>query len=174
MCASWVWPWHYNFPPFFTLQPNLQTRKSQLAAWRSLILSYCQSKKVFVLDVNQNDPLFANDSINRQLSQDAIRIVLDDLKQHQRIEWIDKSHNRCLVYWKTPTEWATSIYSWAQQKALMNSVCTLYEIVSGDDSVGYDFHGLHEAILKKALESLEKDGKVAIISFDGNEGVKFL
>ncbi len=67
------------------------------------------------------------------------------------IEWQDKQKSRCLVMWRTPQEWGQLILQWVSQEiflkatfhivlyqaknnGLENSVCTLYEIHSGEDS----------------------------------------
>ena len=39
-------PEFYNFPPFFTIQPVLETREKQLALWRQLILDYHTFQKI--------------------------------------------------------------------------------------------------------------------------------
>ena len=36
-----------------------------------------------------------------------------------------------------------------------------------------DFHGLDIEVLTRALKTLEVDRKAELMSFDGNEGVKF-
>ena len=36
-----------------------------------------------------------------------------------------------------------------------------------------EFHGLDDWLLKRALQTLEKQRKAELMSFDGNEGVKF-
>ncbi|CAF5220718.1 unnamed protein product [Rotaria magnacalcarata] len=62
--------WFHDFPPFFTLQPNLDTRRKQLDAWCSLLLEYCRLKKVCTFDVNDASkfPPFFNGKINRMCS----------------------------------------------------------------------------------------------------------
>ncbi|CAG2173635.1 unnamed protein product, partial [Oppiella nova] len=163
---------HYNFEPFFTIQPNVETRRQQLKAWRQLIVDYYESTNEHILDVNQaiNDPLFKNNKISRQLSLDSIRVILNDLHSNGVIEWMDKKQDKCYVYWKRPEEWAQLIHKWVEDKALNSTVCTFYEIVSGDDTVGYPFHGLNEEILIKALKCLESDGKAVLMNFDNNSG----
>lgn len=72
MCAkmslpsSFQWPWQYEFPPFFTVQPNTDTRSKQLDAWCDLVLSYHRATKSYLLDINeaQSSPLFYNSKIN--------------------------------------------------------------------------------------------------------------
>lgn len=167
---------HYNFEPFFTIQPNVETQKLQLKAWNDLIVQYFESNKQYVIELQKaiNEPIFKNSSINRQLSMDSIKLILEDMSQKGAIEWIDKKHDKCYVYWKRVEEWSQLIYKWAEDKALINTVCTLYEIISSDETIGQPFHGLNQNILIKALNQLESEGKAALISFDGNSGVKFL
>ena len=64
--SSFSWPWQYTFPPFFTIQPNSDTRSKQVNAWCDLVLEYFKATKNYVLDVNeaQTSPLFCNSAIN--------------------------------------------------------------------------------------------------------------
>nr|XP_021335724.1 vacuolar protein-sorting-associated protein 25 isoform X1 [Danio rerio] len=83
---SFEWPWQYNFPPFFTLQPNVDTRQKQLAAWCSLVLSYCRHRKLYTLDVleAQESPVFNNKKIERKLSVEAIQVVFEELRKKRK------------------------------------------------------------------------------------------
>ena len=65
--TTFQWPWQYEFPPFFTLQTNLDTRSKQLEAWCDLVLAYYRHIKGFTMDINeaQTSPLFNNTKINR-------------------------------------------------------------------------------------------------------------
>ena len=68
--SSFQWPWQYDFKPFYTIQPNLDTRTKQLEAWCELVLAYHQHTKAYVMDVNEalSSELFYNAKINRILS----------------------------------------------------------------------------------------------------------
>lgn len=122
-----------------------------------------------------NHSLFKNDKIQRQLTRDALMTVLNDLEMNGHLEWSDKrTKSKFLIHWKTPGQWAKIIYKYASDTGLINTVCTFYELTSGDDVRGQDFYGLDESVLRKALQELEKDRKAALISFEGSEGVKFL
>lgn len=57
---------NFPFKILYRIQPNLETRKKQLEAWCSLVLSYQRHTKKYSLDVTeaQNSPLFHNKSIN--------------------------------------------------------------------------------------------------------------
>ena len=64
--SNFQWPWQYSFPPFFTIQPNNDTRSKQVNAWCDLVLEYFKATKNYILDVNeaQSSPLFCNNAIN--------------------------------------------------------------------------------------------------------------
>ncbi|XP_051925921.1 vacuolar protein-sorting-associated protein 25 isoform X2 [Hippocampus zosterae] len=111
---SFEWPWQYNFPPFFTLQPNVDTRQKQLAAWCSLALTYCRHQKLYTLDVMeaQESPVFNNRKIKRKLSMEAIQVVFEELRKKGNLEWLDKNKSRCLVMWRRPEEWGKLMYQW--------------------------------------------------------------
>lgn len=79
--TKFEWPWQYNFPPFFTIQPNMATQAKQCEAWAELILSYYKHNKEYRLDVTEayGSALFSNEAIKRRLAMDDIRMVLDTL-----------------------------------------------------------------------------------------------
>ncbi|XP_066994490.2 vacuolar protein-sorting-associated protein 25 [Anabrus simplex] len=169
------WPWQYGFPPFFTLQPNAETRTKQITAWRQLVLEYHSATKQGVLDIREAHkcPLFNNASINRTLSKEGILAVLEDLARTGNADPLDKTKYRWHIYWHTLDEWADIIYQWVQNNGMVKTVCTLYELTSGDTAVGEEFHGLDTDILIKALQKLEAQKKAELIFFDDNQGVKF-
>ncbi|XP_076088284.1 vacuolar protein-sorting-associated protein 25-like [Mytilus galloprovincialis] len=170
------WPWQYNFPPFFTIQPNSDTRKKQLEAWCSLILNYHKQKKSYSIDVTEilNSQLCHNKEIDRKLSLDGLYTVLDELCRTGHLEWKDpKTKKQCLVMWRTPEEWGNLIYSWIISKSMTNTVCTFYELTNGEESEGTEFHGLEKWLLLRAIKTLEAQRKAEIMMFDDSEGVKF-
>uniref|UniRef100_A0A915HF46 Vacuolar protein-sorting-associated protein 25 n=1 Tax=Romanomermis culicivorax TaxID=13658 RepID=A0A915HF46_ROMCU len=159
--TEFEFPWQYQFPPFFTLQPNANTRQKQLECWSSFILEYCQVFKIYELDMleAQQSPIFSNDSINRKLSKEGIDAVF---------AYLEKSMN-----WKTPEEWANVIYEWAVNNGFVNSVCTIFDLIHGDDSRNEAFHKIDQSVLMQALRHLQDKGKAELMSSNGNEGVKF-
>lgn len=86
------WPWQYNFPPFFTLQPNPDTRAKQVQAWKTLILDYCKRSKLYLIDVREtaNIPLFNNSNINRKLDQEVVGSILAELQKTGHAAPVDK------------------------------------------------------------------------------------
>lgn len=166
-------PWQHSFPPFYTLQPNLESRKKQLEAWRTIVLDYCQKRGLTSLDLREaaNSELFHNTAIQRRLSDEALQAVFKELEDKGNLEWTDKAHNRCNIYWRSVDEWGTLIYNYIKSTGQTNTVCTLYELTDGPDVVGQPFYGLDETVLIKSLKALEVQKKAEV--FSNNEGVKF-
>ncbi|XP_014289083.1 vacuolar protein-sorting-associated protein 25 [Halyomorpha halys] len=167
------WPWQYDFPPFFTIQPNETTRKTQLAVWCKLVLKYQKLSKKYVLDINEvmETPLFSNKKINRSLSTEGILMVLEALMTTGNAEPSDKARSRWYIYWHKIDEWADIIYSWAQDKGQIDNVCTLYELQT---STNTEFNGMQHEVLIKVLKNLEKRGCAELVTGDDFIGVKFL
>ncbi|XP_067825009.1 vacuolar protein-sorting-associated protein 25 [Heptranchias perlo] len=172
---SFEWPWQYNFPPFYTLQPNVNTQHKQLAAWCSLVLSYLQYHKLYTIDVleAQESPLFNNKKIQRKFPIEAIQVVLEELRKKGNLEWIDKNKTRCLIMWRRPEEWGKLLYQWVSKNGMTNSVFTFYELSNGEDTEGEEFHGLEEWLLLRALQALQSERKAEIITLSDSKGVKF-
>ncbi|CAH1163318.1 unnamed protein product [Phaedon cochleariae] len=169
------WPWQYNFPPFFTLQPHPETRSKQVAAWKSLILEYCEKNKIYVIDVRESSqgPLFYNSTINRKLEQSVILSILSELQKTDNSAPVDKLNNRWEIYWHTLEEWASMIYDYVLGQGIQNSVLTLHELVQGEDTAEEMFFGMNQEVLLKVLRLLEKDRKCEVILEDDVQGVKF-
>lgn len=112
-----------------------------------------------------------------RLSPEAIRSILDTLESKGNVEWQDEKKERCLVMWRTPQEWGQLIYQWAVDCGLGSSVCTLYEIHSGEDTTEQEFHGMELWMIKRAIQALARLGKAELIqgsNADGSDaGVKF-
>uniref|UniRef100_A0AC35TU30 Vacuolar protein-sorting-associated protein 25 n=1 Tax=Rhabditophanes sp. KR3021 TaxID=114890 RepID=A0AC35TU30_9BILA len=174
---TFSWPWHYDFPPFFTIQPNSATREKQLEAWGRLVIDFCNHISLYTVDLNElsSSELFHNQKLNRRLDLDGIKVVFEHLESTGHIEWTDTKKSRCNVYWRTPTEWGQLIYEWATQNGLLNSPCTLFELTQGDDTTKESFYGLNKDILIKSLTTLEGRRKAVLMNIGtGSEGVKFL
>eukprot|EP00794_Sanderia_malayensis_P017496 gene17497-19246_t len=104
-------------------------------------------------------------------------MVLEHLRQKGNVEWEDsKIKSRCIVMWKTPDEWADIIFEWVKNSGLTDTVCTLFELVNGEEASTQEFKNLDMDVLKKSLQALEKRGKAQMLSTedsDENTGVKF-
>ncbi len=82
-----------------------------------------------------------------------------------------RSHKNANIIWRKASGWAQEIERWVRSTGRGNTVCTLYEIVDGDDTEGETFHGIDQTVIMEALRYMEKHGKAEVMG-DG-EGVKF-
>lgn len=172
MAKNFDWPWQYDFPPFFTIQCNADTKLKQVETWCALVLSYHQHHKLSRLHLTNinSSPLFCNKAINRKLSREAVIEILDRLKSKGNIEWEDKNKTSCLVFWKTPQQWSDLLYAWVKRTGQINSVCTLHELTQGANTTSEEFYGLENWVLLRALKILQSKGHAELI---GDDGVKF-
>ena len=168
-------PDFYHFPPFFTIQPVLSTREKQLGQWRELLLQYHTQLKIKTLIIHEC-PLWHNITINRQLSTDEIHMVIEDFVNSGHGEYEDtNTKTRIRIIWRRPEQLASDIYDWATANGYINSICTLYELHSGEDVHGMSFQGVDEELLRRALGVLESMGKCAVFKGESSEedGIKF-
>lgn len=151
----------------------MATREKQLALWRELILRYHTEQKIKTLVVHEC-PLWKNDNIQRRLQPDEIKTVMNDFCKSGHGEWMDEG-TVARILWRKPDQLATDIYQWAETNGYINSVCTVYELHSGEDVNGMSFQGADEELLRRALAILEQRGKCTIFKGDTSEedGIKF-
>lgn len=177
-------PWQYSFPPFFTLQPNEDTKRKQLDAWCDLVLEYCKFKRIFQFDANemQNSELFSNKKIDRKCSLDLINVIIDELIRKNRAEWQmsgvgknAKQTSKCFIYWYGLDEWARFIYDYVVKNGLQNSVCTIYELIDSDEVKKEIFYRIDHQLFLKSIKILENSKKAELIHLNDNDepGVKF-
>lgn len=115
--------------------------------------------------------LFYNDKINRKLPIDGQTLVLNELEKSGNACALDKRRLQWEVYWHTLEELGNLIYKYITNSGLNKTVCTVFELVSGDDTAQEEFHGMDEAVVLKSLKALQANGKCEV--FEDGEGVKF-
>lgn len=141
--------------------------------WSALVLNYQKHLKQCILNINEDSALFNNEALNRKLPLEGRSLILEELSKSGNAATTDKKKIIWEVYWHTLEEWGNMIYNWVIENGMTNTVCTLFELVSGDVSSNKEFYGLEQGILLKALRTLENKNKCEIIMYDDNEGVKF-
>ncbi|KAG4065630.1 hypothetical protein HA402_012620 [Bradysia odoriphaga] len=169
--GDFEWPWEYNFPPFFTIQLHGKTRELQLSVWAGLVLKYFRHNRQTQFTIGDESVLFANQQIQRKLSNDGIQLILEELEKSGNAAPVDKKKLQWEIYWHPLDEWGNIIYKWASDNGMTNTVCTLFEISQGENSVNEEFYGLDQSVLVKALKTLQAKQRCEL--FDDNEGVKF-
>lgn len=136
--ATYEYPKIHKYPPFFTKQPNYEVWRKQVDLWHDLILSYSQAHGIFEISLSEagSFPPFSNPCIQRKLKGEVIQELLEALVKANSGEWVTRGDGKriCLIYWKSPSEWAHSIYAWAERHGLVGGICTVYELLSGEDA----------------------------------------
>lgn len=152
--ATFSFPPTYNFPPFFTPQPNIHTRHSQLEKWSSLIQAWCRYHRQYRLSLIDalDTPLFHNATLHKRLDLREVRAIIDWMVKSEdeggggeRAEWIDSisasgnngSGKKTLawIWWRRPEEWADLLGDWVENSGFRGVVLTVYEIVEGEGTV---------------------------------------
>ncbi len=174
----------FEFPPFFTLQTADATRAKQLEEWRQLIISWSATTKVSTLQLS-SWPLWENPRISRKwrrgtqcadsargltrppsragrLSPDGVSAVAEYCVSRGSAEWLDAAHGGLRIFYRSPSDWAGLLYAHHQQMGFGAGLVTLYELHSGAGGRGMAWEGLESVTLMRALELLEKGGKVAL------------
>ncbi|KAJ5707042.1 hypothetical protein N7488_006843 [Penicillium malachiteum] len=187
--APFQFPPTYNFPPFFTPQPNTNTRQAQLQKWSSLIQAWCRHHRQYRLSLVEavDSPLFHNAALRKRLDLREARDVVDWMVKSEeeggggrRAEWIDSSSSGsqgpksvAWIWWRRPEEWADVLVDWVEGTGQKGAVLTVYELVQGEATVSQEFHGMDNDVMLKALSVLAKRGKAQVFGSEGQEGVKF-
>lgn len=189
-----------DFPPFYTLQPNLETRKKQTDAWIAYCLTWAKKHNQFELalpvinqDTNMENSPFVNTKINRKLSSDAFSWIVgeavrsgrgdalggdflsDDMTERKRAKCADEPLTwRCYDKQRLADE----IWAWAVKTGKKGSVETLFGLcadANDDLSCPVDEWWMRmprECVLGglRVLEGMS--GRIELIQ--SGEGVKFL
>mmetsp|Transcript_33650 Transcript_33650/g.54536 ORF Transcript_33650/g.54536 Transcript_33650/m.54536 type:complete len:132 (-) Transcript_33650:805-1200(-) len=128
-----------------------------------------------VSTVGEGAHLFANSKINRSLSVPFIQAIIDEMVSQGLAEWVDSSKQRAYIFWRSLDEWSALLYSKVQEYGLIDGICTLYELTSGDNLKEADFTGADQHVVLRVISRLEAQGKAALFRGTGSEdGVKFL
>ena len=146
-----------------------------MSLWRDLILKFHTKHRIPILVVH-DCPLWTNHDIDRSLTHEDINIVMDDFVSSGHGEWEDTSlKTRCRILWRRPEQLASDIYEWAQANGLINGICTLFELHSGEDVNGESFEGADQELLRRAINILEAQGKARLFKgkTSNEDGIKF-
>ncbi|KAJ5640516.1 hypothetical protein N7528_000141 [Penicillium herquei] len=149
--SSFPVPTNLQLPPFFTPQPNTNTRQAQLQKWSSLIQAWCRHHRQYRLSLVEavDSPLFHNAALRKRLDLREARDVIDWMVKSEeeggggrRAEWIDSSSSGnqgpksvAWIWWRRPEEWADVLVDWVEGTGQKGAVLTVYELVQGEATV---------------------------------------
>ncbi|GAA6013553.1 hypothetical protein JCM11491_002705 [Sporobolomyces phaffii] len=177
--TGYTFPSLYSFPPFFTKQPNPSTWAHQRDQWVRLVLSWSRHTKTSLISLSQPaldaSELFTHRELNRALPLAVVTEVLKFMAASKPPAAEFVSQAACYVYWKTPAEWADAIYSWVRATGQQGAILTFYELTESDPSL--EFYTLPEALLRKVLDVLQRQGKCQVLRGtlgEDGDGVKFV
>jgi len=174
-----VLPSIHSLPPFFTLQPNLQTQTIQTSHWIRLLLAYARHKNLFILRLEDAevsggdwDEIFRNERIDRTLQSAHLEVILLHLVAQNSATWEPNNQTRAvLVYWRSPEDWAETLHSWASTTGQLNTILTFFEIT--EPPIPSLLSNIPIPILRKAISILVKTGRAQTIEIADGEGVRF-
>ncbi|TBU34011.1 ESCRT-II complex vps25 subunit [Dichomitus squalens] len=178
--SGFVLPSIHSVPPFFTQQPNPNSRKIATDNWTRLLLSYARHKKLFVLRAEDVDvpnseweEVLSNPRIGRKIRAAHLAAILAHMvTSGQAVYDPPNQTSAVLLYWRSPEEWAQVLHDWASSTGQLNTIMTFYEIV--EPPVPSPLSGLPFPILRKVITILTKSNRAQIIAVADGEGVRFL
>lgn len=166
--SKWV-----EFPPFYTIQPNTDSRSKQLGLWRDYIVHWAKQEKKSSMALAEF-PLFENKKIGRKLDLPGRQTVVQYMIDSGNGEWEDSQVKlRCTIFFKKIDDWAGSIYKWVSSKGMLDDPFTCYEIRCGEDQEMAEFYNMDELTFNKAIALLVEDGRAKTFHRNGEAGVTF-
>lgn len=159
-----------NWPPFYTLQPNLDTQSQQLALWSSVLLEFAKKNRIFVATVESFEGITRNGALNRSLSVEFKNALVNYMVKQKVLVSDGLSF---LVFWQKAETWAEKIYKWASDSGRIGTVETIEGLVSGDETNGEEFYGMPLNYAYNVLKTLEKSRKAEIFKVGEGYALKF-
>jgi ESCRT-II complex subunit VPS25 len=145
-----------DFPPFYTLQLNIETRTKQLLAWSHIIRD---EYPMFIVDLSGHlHEVFTNSKLKRGLSPEFLESLCEFLVEQDLGEWIVK-RSQFLTFKRSIGDWAALVHSWATKTGKINSIESVFGVFHGDDSRGELFHEIPNRVALRSLIALENLGK---------------
>jgi ESCRT-II complex subunit VPS25 len=193
MSEAYEHPPHFHFPPFFTLQPVPSSRAKQLQLWGAYVADYASAHGLTRISISEQKghaDLFSNEAIERRLTPDAVRAVLDHLVACGQAVWDSAGRDdgdaivgqQALEYSavfmcpKPLAELALEVIAWSNASENDETISTINEMASGELDSTAPFAGLGECVLLAVLKVLVDKDRVVLIEGDNlsETGVKFI
>eukprot|EP00826_Nyctotherus_ovalis_P047355 TRINITY_DN543_c0_g1_i12.p2 TRINITY_DN543_c0_g1~~TRINITY_DN543_c0_g1_i12.p2 ORF type:complete len:182 (-),score=77.46 TRINITY_DN543_c0_g1_i12:48-593(-) len=157
-------PEYYNWPCFFTIQLNKETKQTQLKLWEELISKYSEAKKIHTWGVTElfSSELCHNKELSRRLTRSDFDAVLDYMLKSGAAAYSTSAKDKITVYYKTVKDYADAIYKWALETGRMNSVESIVDIATSSENNTEIFYKVPVEIIKSACEELQKQRKAEV------------
>jgi hypothetical protein len=110
----------------------------------------------------QQSELFFNKSISRRATPEMIKEIVDEMVRLKQAQWI-QAPVKAIIHWKRVDEWADLIMSALSKRGMSGVICTVYELVHGDEYSGEVFYDMDKEVFMKAMEHSQRSGRVQII-----------
>lgn len=171
----------WYFPPFFTLQQKIEQADvctEQLKQWDALLMKWCCEVKSREIpkDNYLEKAVFKNAEINRKVSDELFKEIIDWFKRKGRLVEINRSYY--LLSAPEDTIPDSLIRLLKNNNFTVGCIITVLEIKKTMDKDALDLFALPDPVLKRALEALQKSGNIALYqegpSFGDETGIKIL
>ena len=135
--------------------------------------------------------IFHNEEINRSVSQMFIdeilssmlskaQLLVKDVDPKRKIQIVSSNNNdsgntelQFFVLWKSLDAWGSMLLEWFETCGKLSQVVTLYELSMGDESIGWEFHGMPSGLLVECLKVLVRRGRATLIR-DEDAGDRYI
>ncbi|AMD20433.1 HDL311Wp [Eremothecium sinecaudum] len=161
----------YDFPPLYTRQPNSLIREQQLDTWVDVLLQYAKANRIWLmasdghpLDPRGEQSIFVNFKLDRQVQGPFTQEIWSHALRKGVV--LKDANDSYFILWKSLESWSSLMLQWFETCGKLNQVVTIYEIVSGDDSSTWEFHGMNERVCELALGKLVERGRATLIRKD--------
>ncbi|MHA2092543.1 MAG: hypothetical protein ACW98K_16985 [Candidatus Kariarchaeaceae archaeon] len=117
--------------PWMYVQPTNQSQlKSWLDSWSKVILEFSRIMTIHVININELITIhpFKNNQNSKQLTNDQVLIIVDDMVSSQQAKWLDENKILVRIYFKTNDQWSGIIMKHLMDTGLAAEVLTLYEL----------------------------------------------
>ena len=128
--------------------------------------------------LNNEKSFFLNEEIQRAASEAFIDEIWLQMFQEGKALKSERGQSSSTYYilWKSLDLWASLILQWFESSVKLNQVVTLYELSQGDESIGWEFHGMPEPLLAQCIKPLCDRNRATILKdeFDRPVGLKVI
>jgi ESCRT-II complex subunit VPS25 len=164
---AFTFPGVYHFPPFWTLQDVMETKRRQIDMWCDLILRYTKAKGTAVLDITAAlaTELFRNPKINRRLDRPTAEFFLERLVERRNAEWLPPDQKTAVkLIWRRPEQWADIFTEWAARTSFKNTVLTYWELREGDCTLNEPFHLMDMDVMHQTFELMQRQKRAKVMA----------